>query len=51
MKDEIIEGIVTVIVALLIIFTCSVPIVLNYWKQDYEYRRAKEEKDKDEDEE
>lgn len=47
MKEGIIKGIVTVIVALSIMFACSVPIVLNYWKQDYEYRRAKEENDEE----
>lgn len=48
MKEGIIKGIVTTIVALSIMFACSIPIILNYWKQEYEYRRAHEEEEKDE---
>lgn len=44
----IIKDIVTVIVALGIMGACLIPITLNYWKQEYEYRRAHEEEEKDE---
>lgn len=43
MKEGMVKGIVTVIVALSIMFTCSIPIILNYWKQECKYRRAHEE--------
>lgn len=44
----IVKDIVTFLVALGIMLACLVPITLNYYKQEYEYRRALEEEENNE---